>query len=156
MDNPAKIPSNQDAIDKFNDLTFKFFMEHFERHLSDPEHHHECLASLVIDIRQVPKDGEAQSFVINEIDQELDKAQLKFPPLNQGDINRFERIVSDFLRSDDRILISDLEYIAGPSDIVVVIAHEPGQGVEVERTPIRRVITRFIVTQQTDEITNME
>ena len=64
--------------------------------------------------------------------------------------------MSDFLRSDDRILISDLEYIAGPSDIVVVIAHEPGQGVEVERTPIRRVITRFIVTQQTDEITNME
>ena len=110
----------------------------------------------VIDIRQVPQDREAQSFGTGPIDQELDKAQLKFPPLSQGDLNRFKKIVCDFLRSDDRILISDSEYIAGPSDIVVVIAHQPRQGVEMERTPIRRVITQFVATQQTDGITNME
>jgi hypothetical protein len=147
MDNPAKIPSNQDAIQNFNDLTYNFFMEHLERHLSNPDDRHECLASLVIDIRQVLQDGEAQSFVIDEIDRELDETKLEFPPLSQDDINRFERIVSDFLRSDDRILISDLESIPGPSDIVVVIAHKLRQEAETETTAIGQVITQFIVTQ---------
>ena len=156
MDNLAKIPSNQNAIQDFEDLTYNFFLEHLERHLSNPDDRHECLASLVIDIRQVLQDGEAQSFVINEIDQAFDKTQLKFPPLSQDDVNRFEKIVSNFLRSHDRILISDVESIPGPSDIVVVIAHKPRQRVAGKTTAIGHVITQFIVTQETDGITNME
>jgi len=156
MDNLAKIPNDQDAIQDFEDLTYNFFMEHFERHLSNPDDRHECLASVVIDIRQVLQDGEAQSFRSSEIDQELDETKLKFPPLSQDDVNRFERMVSDFLRSYDRILINDLESTPGPSDIEVVIAHEPRQGLDMETTAIRRVIAQFVVTKETEGITNME